>query len=528
MKLEFTGLRVTQKPDKMKLTPFSACPCMRATSPIASLVLAGSFEKLPDQITYPYAEPYDLQKHTSATNLSVLVGGPGWSKTGSKGLETQPDVLRAVFPKWFPTLPALKYWCREESGGEGQKVCNSVTPSSLYLLGLWVCKLETLLGGKVAGLPHIARNLKQGKFQMEFKEMKGFITGFGPEVIDTFPFTIWGRQRRQYYPLTCRKPIRLSQWSPAVTKVLGSRCSKVFDNALKVHITPTAKVPRYTADKGQQRSPAKMDLFRFSRTLDRYTNFYLPVIGGLVYCKSCALEHPATEAGIEGLVRMKGCLGYRVGVGKPIGLSNRVRREMRLDPALYPSLGSVWWSQDAIHYPPHSLNDTKTATEKSGFESFPGVLMLFIPKYFTTLSPEKYEYGDARLRGWTQIQFSPGQRSENSETRPFLKLNIHSENGRNDNLDLSLSVPQHSYGYNMGDQACSFMKQAPDDSTEEEKMLLAAVLEDEDNLEGGVIFTKPSLALFNMEPKLRYAHAQRKMARDGRWENWPASNLKKT
>nr|CAD7266832.1 unnamed protein product [Timema shepardi] len=30
---------------------------------MASLVLTDSFEKLPEQIMYPYAEPYDLQKH---------------------------------------------------------------------------------------------------------------------------------------------------------------------------------------------------------------------------------------------------------------------------------------------------------------------------------------------------------------------------------------------------------------------------------------------------------------------------------
>nr|CAD7448692.1 unnamed protein product [Timema bartmani] len=39
-----------------------------------------------------------------------------------------------------------------------------------------------------------------------------------------------------------------------------------------------------------------------------------------------------------------------------------------------------------------------------------------------------------------------------------------------------------------------------------------------------IIFTKPALRLFNTEPKLRYAHAQRKMAQDGRWKNCPASN----
>nr|CAD7445883.1 unnamed protein product [Timema bartmani] len=47
-------------------------------------------------------------------------------------------------------------------------------------------------------------------------------------------------------------------------------------------------------------------------------------------------------------------------------------------------------------------------------------------------------------------------------------------------------------------------------------ILLAVVLEDEENL--GVIVTKPAPRLFNMEPKLRYAHAQRKIAQDERWK----------
>nr|CAD7412598.1 unnamed protein product [Timema poppensis] len=47
------------------------------------------------------------------------------------------------------------------------------------------------------------------------------------------------------------------------------------------------------------------------------------------------------------------------------------------------------------------------------------------------------------------------------------------------------------------------------DSTEEEKiLLLAAVLIYEDNLGGGVIFTKLALRQFNTEPKLWYALAQ--------------------
>nr|CAD7200032.1 unnamed protein product [Timema douglasi] len=36
------------------------------SSPMASLVLTDGFEKLPEQIIYPYAEPYDLQEHRSA------------------------------------------------------------------------------------------------------------------------------------------------------------------------------------------------------------------------------------------------------------------------------------------------------------------------------------------------------------------------------------------------------------------------------------------------------------------------------
>nr|CAD7261108.1 unnamed protein product [Timema shepardi] len=40
------------------------------------------------------------------------------------------------------------------------------------------------------------------------------------EWMATFPFPIWGRQWRQYYPLTRRNPSRLSQWSAAVTKII--------------------------------------------------------------------------------------------------------------------------------------------------------------------------------------------------------------------------------------------------------------------------------------------------------------------
>nr|CAD7409284.1 unnamed protein product [Timema poppensis] len=60
--------------------PKRAIPQIKSTysSPMASLVLSDSsqptadgFEKLPDQIMYPYAEPYDMQKHKSAVNCQV-------------------------------------------------------------------------------------------------------------------------------------------------------------------------------------------------------------------------------------------------------------------------------------------------------------------------------------------------------------------------------------------------------------------------------------------------------------------------
>nr|CAD7266176.1 unnamed protein product [Timema shepardi] len=41
------------------------------SSPMASLVLIDSFEKLPDQILYPYVEPNDLQNHKSAVRCQV-------------------------------------------------------------------------------------------------------------------------------------------------------------------------------------------------------------------------------------------------------------------------------------------------------------------------------------------------------------------------------------------------------------------------------------------------------------------------
>nr|CAD7261738.1 unnamed protein product [Timema shepardi] len=60
--------------------PLYQCPhCPRRINLMASLVLSESskltadgFEKLPDQIMYPYAEPYDLQKHTPPVDFAAL------------------------------------------------------------------------------------------------------------------------------------------------------------------------------------------------------------------------------------------------------------------------------------------------------------------------------------------------------------------------------------------------------------------------------------------------------------------------
>nr|CAD7455369.1 unnamed protein product [Timema tahoe] len=66
------------------------------SSPMASLVLSDSsqlradgFEKLPDQIMYPYAEPYDLQKH-------VFIEAMG----GSVGLAITQSLLLIFFLQW--------------------------------------------------------------------------------------------------------------------------------------------------------------------------------------------------------------------------------------------------------------------------------------------------------------------------------------------------------------------------------------------------------------------------------------------
>nr|CAD7263525.1 unnamed protein product [Timema shepardi] len=61
------------------------------SSPMASLVLTDSFEKLPDQIMYPYAEPNDLQKHVfklySLKRLLTSLGGSIASGLEAHGFE---------------------------------------------------------------------------------------------------------------------------------------------------------------------------------------------------------------------------------------------------------------------------------------------------------------------------------------------------------------------------------------------------------------------------------------------------------
>nr|CAD7568004.1 unnamed protein product [Timema californicum] len=88
--------------DKIKIEPMYS-------SPMASLVLSDSsqltddgFEKLPDQIMYPYAEPYDLQKHMEFNSIKYFDGAvksevqdifePS-SKSGSPSAELEEKLL---------------------------------------------------------------------------------------------------------------------------------------------------------------------------------------------------------------------------------------------------------------------------------------------------------------------------------------------------------------------------------------------------------------------------------------------------
>nr|CAD7401924.1 unnamed protein product [Timema poppensis] len=72
------GLWTTHLMDRKSVDGASHC---KYSSPMASLVLTdssqlttGGFEKLPDQIIYPYAEPYDQQKHSVSEMCSRYTG----------------------------------------------------------------------------------------------------------------------------------------------------------------------------------------------------------------------------------------------------------------------------------------------------------------------------------------------------------------------------------------------------------------------------------------------------------------------
>nr|CAD7573036.1 unnamed protein product [Timema californicum] len=64
------------------------------SSPMASLVLADSFEKLPDQFMYPYTEPYDLQNMCLAASKSEDVKKQKKEENGEEDedVEDEEDV----------------------------------------------------------------------------------------------------------------------------------------------------------------------------------------------------------------------------------------------------------------------------------------------------------------------------------------------------------------------------------------------------------------------------------------------------
>nr|CAD7259436.1 unnamed protein product [Timema shepardi] len=66
---------------------------------MASLVLTDSFEKLSDQIMYPYAEPYDLQKHPEPTDAVELANFSLWPNATlyyQMGLEFDTDQAKKI------------------------------------------------------------------------------------------------------------------------------------------------------------------------------------------------------------------------------------------------------------------------------------------------------------------------------------------------------------------------------------------------------------------------------------------------
>nr|CAD7262257.1 unnamed protein product [Timema shepardi] len=87
------------------------------SSPMASLVLADSFEKLPDQIIYLYAEPYDLQKHKSAVSSQSAPKKP-------RGYCSSPSVHPLTVARSYKIGTGTIHWvlaaCRHSSGYDGE------------------------------------------------------------------------------------------------------------------------------------------------------------------------------------------------------------------------------------------------------------------------------------------------------------------------------------------------------------------------------------------------------------------------
>nr|CAD7567790.1 unnamed protein product [Timema californicum] len=104
------------------------------SSPMASLVLTDSsqltdksFEKLPDQITYPYAEPYDLQKHTPLKPGSqVLIYVQSMFDMTHRAAENMPLTATAV--PTIITLPAQRF---TDSSSLVEKATSTAATSSV-------------------------------------------------------------------------------------------------------------------------------------------------------------------------------------------------------------------------------------------------------------------------------------------------------------------------------------------------------------------------------------------------------------
>nr|CAD7572282.1 unnamed protein product [Timema californicum] len=100
---------------------FKDVPARRSdySSPMVSLVLTDSFEKLPDQIMYPYAEPYDLQKHVfkCCGLFNTFIGEQ----------EYRP-VWRPIQPCETDVQPGMR---------GGHQMCMDPYTETIYLFGGW-------------------------------------------------------------------------------------------------------------------------------------------------------------------------------------------------------------------------------------------------------------------------------------------------------------------------------------------------------------------------------------------------------